>query len=55
MFERIVVARRTRPGTGLAPTSRGRLHVHRFRWDAEEPFGNGSRYACSCGAVRAGF
>jgi hypothetical protein len=39
-------ARRDRPS---------RFHLHRFRWVGEEPFGNGSRYACRCGAVRVGW
>jgi hypothetical protein len=45
------VARR---GTEQPPRP-GLLHVHRYRWSADQPFGNGSLYACRCGAVRCGF
>ena len=30
------------------------VHVHRFRWTAEDPFSPSSLYRCRCGEVRPG-
>ncbi|WP_199522253.1 hypothetical protein [Geodermatophilus marinus] len=37
---------------GRAPRWRGRLHLHRFRWAADDAFSGSSLYACRCGVVR---
>ena len=31
-----------------------RAHVHWYRWDGENPFGNGALYKCRCGEVKPG-
>ncbi|WP_281246700.1 hypothetical protein [Geodermatophilus amargosae] len=30
------------------------LHVHRFRWLADDPFSGSGLYTCRCGVVRLG-
>ena len=55
----MVAARGVTRAADATPGSAGQgavtsWHVHWFRWAGYEPFGNGSRYACRCGAARAG-
>ena len=38
----------------IAVSTVPRPHLHWFRWAGHDPYGNGSRYECRCGAVRPG-
>ncbi|MGY1709506.1 hypothetical protein ACI8AC_08355 [Geodermatophilus sp. SYSU D00758] len=43
------------PARPLARSHRwgARLHLHQFRWAADDAFSGSSLYACRCGVVRS--